>query len=133
MRQAYITCSGIEMDFRKAAALAASLADDDPAVVEPILVAWHDRKEARNFPAVDGNDLRYAESHGGKLEVDVGDDYTFVFAESSAFEPYEASPYSNLKDENGVEYICQINKLRDPHKPDAEACTPVNDWMSKLT
>ncbi len=133
MRQAYITCSGIDMDFRKAAALAASLAEEDPTVIEPVLVAWHDRKDARMSPSVDGEDLRYAASHGGKLEVEVGDDYTFVFADSSAFEPYEASPYSNLTDENGVEYICQINKLHDPHKPEPEACIPVNDWMSKLT
>jgi hypothetical protein len=63
----------------------------------------------------------------------VGDDFTFIYADSSAFDPYGASPYSNLKDAKGNEYLCQINLLRDPQQPNAEACVPLDEWTSKLT
>jgi hypothetical protein len=138
MRQAHIAASGMSLNYRQAAALAAKLADDDKEVIEPVLVAWYDRKGARMSPAIEGADLRsrwhdYGAAHGGKLEVDVGDDYAFIFADSSAFDPYEPSPYSNIKDKDGNEYVCQINLMGGQRLPTPEACTPLDDWTSKLT
>jgi hypothetical protein len=138
MRQAHISDSGVALTYQQAAALAAKLAADDRDVIEPVLVAWYDRKGARMSPAIEGADLRsrwhdYGASHGGQLEIDVGGNYAFIYADSSAFDPYEPSPYSNLRDKDGNEYICQINLLGDPRKPTPEACTPLDDWTSKLT
>jgi hypothetical protein len=138
MRQAHITDMGMTLDYQQAAALAAKLADDDREVIEPVLMAWYDRKASRMSPVIEGAHLRsrwhdYGASHGGKLEIEVGDDYAFIYADSSAFDPYEASPYSNIKDKDGNEYICQINLLGDQRKPTPEACTPLDDWTSKLT
>lgn len=138
MRQAQIYFSGTELDFHRAATLAETLAAEDNEVIEPVLVAWYDRKSARMSPVIEGADLHtrwhdYGASHGGVLEIDVGDDYAFVYADSSPFDPYEASPYSNLRDEKGQEYLCQINLLKDPHSPTSEACTPLGEWTSKLT
>jgi hypothetical protein len=126
------------LDYQQAAALAAKLADDDREVIEPVLVAWYDKKGARMSPVIEGADLRsrwhdYGASHGGKLEIEVGDDYSFIYADSSAFDPYEESPYSNLKDKDGNEYICQINLMGGQRRPTPEACTPLDDWTSKLT
>jgi hypothetical protein len=138
MRQAHIADTGMTLNYHLAAALAAKLADDDREVIEPELMAWYDRKAARMSPVIEGADLHsrwhdYGASHGGKLEIDVGDDYTFIYADSSAFDPYEASPYSNIKDKDGNEYVCQINLLSDQHLPTSEACTPLDEWTSKLT
>jgi hypothetical protein len=138
MRQAHISDAGMMLSYPQAAALAAKLADDDTEVIEPVLVAWYDKKSGRMSPAIEGADLRsrwhdYGMSHGGKLEIDVGDDFAFIYADSSAFDPYEPSPYSNLKDKEGNEYLCQINLLHGQRQPTPEACTPLDDWTSKLT
>jgi hypothetical protein len=138
MRQAHLVHPATELNYPLAARLAAAFADTDTEVIEPVLVAWYDRKAARMSPAIEGADLRtrwhdYGASHGGKLEIDVGDDFAFIYADGSAFDPYEASPYSNIKDDRGNEYLCQINLLGDLQQPTAEACVALDDWTSKLT
>lgn len=138
MRQAHISDTGVVLTYQQAAALAAKFAEDDRDVIEPVLVAWYDRKGARMSPVIEGADLRsrwhdYGASHGGKLEIEIGGDFAFIYADSSAFDPYDPSPYSNLKDKDGNEYICQINMMGGQRKPTPEACTPLDDWTSKLT
>ena len=138
MKQAHISYSGMDLDYKKANALAASLAGSDAEIIEPVMVAWHDKKASRMSPVVEGADINtrwhdYGESHGGQLEIDVNGEYDFIFADSSAFEPYGPSPYINLHDKSGNEYLCQINALRDPHNPSQEACVPLDEWTSKMT
>ncbi|TCV90587.1 AF1514 family protein [Sulfurirhabdus autotrophica] len=137
MKEAHIDYSGQDLDYMKASVLANSVADSDVNIIEPVMVAWHDKKTSRMSPVVEGSvNTRwhdYGESHGGKLEVDINGEYEFIYGDSSAFEEYGPSPYVNLHDENGIEYICQINALRDPHNPTQEACVPLDDWTSKLT
>jgi hypothetical protein len=138
MRQAHITHPAGELNYLMAAQMAAARADQDTEVIEPVLVAWYDRKDAKMSPAIEGADVRtrwhdYGESHGGKLEIDVAGDYAFIYADASPFDPYEASPYANLSDANGNEYLCQIGLLDDPHVPNKAACTPLDEWTSKLT
>jgi hypothetical protein len=138
MKSAHINYSGVNLDYKTASVLAASFADKDRDIIDPVMVAWHDRKASRMSPVIEGGNLDsrwhdYGESHGGKLEIDINGDYDFIFADSSAFEPYTPSPYINLQDKNGNEYLCQINALRDPHNPSKEACVVLDDWTSKLT
>ena len=138
MKTAHIDYSGMDLDFKVASGLAASLVAKDPDIADPVMVAWHDKKASRMSPVVEGADINtrwhdYGESHCGKLEVDINGEYDFIFADSSAYEPYGPSPYVNLHDKQGNEYLCQINALRDPHNPSQEACVPLDDWTSKLT
>lgn len=138
MRQAHIPYAAKDLDYPKAAHLAAMLADSDSAVIEPVLVAWYDRRSAKMSPVIDGADLRtrwhdYGASHGGKLEIDVAGDYTFIYAESSPFDPYGPSPYTNLHDAQGNEYLCQTGLLKDARTPTREACVALDEWTSKLT
>jgi hypothetical protein len=138
MKQVHAAFSGNDLDYRHAAEMAMLLAAEDAEIIDPVLVAWCDRKTGHTSPVIEGSDPRtrwhdYGVSHGGKLEVDVGDAYDFIFADASAFDPYEASPYSNIKDQQGNEYVCQINLLSDQHSPTSEACTPLDEWTSKLT
>jgi hypothetical protein len=138
MRQAHITSPATDLNYLMAAQLASTLADQDVEVIDPVLVAWYDRKGEKMSPVIEGADLRtrwhdYGASHGGKLEIDVAGDYSFIYADSSAFDSLEAGPYANLHDAQGKEYLCQINLLNDPHQPTAKACVALDEWTSKLT
>lgn len=138
MKEAHISYAGLDLSYKKASALAANVASSDQDIIEPVMVAWHDKKMARMSPVVKGGDINsgwheYGASHGGNLEVDVNGEYDFIFADSSAFEPVGPSPYINLRDARGNEYRCQINALRDPHNPSKEACVALDDWTSKMT
>jgi len=141
MKTAHITHTGRDLDFKTASMLATLFADKDKDIIDPFLVAWHDKKTSRVSPVLEGCAVEtswhdYGVSHGGKLEVDVNCEYDFIFADSSAFEPYGPSPYINLHDKHGNEYLCQTNALRDPHNPknpSREACTAIDEWTSKLT
>lgn len=131
---------GGDIDYGKAAMLADAAVGEDREIAAPMLMAWYDRKAERMSPAIAGADLRtrwqdYGASHGGQLEVDVGADYAFIYADSRDYEPYGPSPYVNLHDSEGHEFLCQLNKLGDRHHPteDADACTPIDEWTSKLT
>ena len=138
MRQAHIPSSAANLNYQMAAQLAATFADDDAEVIDPVLVAWYDRKAARMSPGIEGADLNtrwrdYGASHGGVLEIDVGDNYAFIYADSSLFDPFETGPYRNLHDAQGNEHLCQVNLLRNPREPAADACTALDEWSSKLT
>lgn len=141
MKTAHINHTGRDLDFKTASMLATLFADKDKDIIDPFVVAWRDKKTSRMSPVLEGCAVEtswhdYGVSHGGKLEVDVNCEYDFIFADSSAFEPYGPSPYVNLRDKHGNEYLCQTNALRDPHNPknpSREACTAIDEWTSKLT
>ena len=57
-------------------------------LTEPMLLSWLDRSTGQHSPPVDcckenGKEAWeiYAESRGGKLRVEVGDQYVFIFGE----------------------------------------------------
>lgn len=138
MKQVQIHSTGTDLDYQAACALAVSFAASDPEIETPVVVAWHDKRLARMSPAIEGADINtrwhdYGASHCGCLEVDVNGEYDFVFADSAAYDEYGPSPYANLSDGEGHEYICQINALRDPHRPDMNACVALDEYTSKMT
>jgi hypothetical protein len=58
--------------------------------IEPMALSWLDRRTGRHSPDVDccGQEGKeaweiYAESRGGALRVEVGDEYVFIFREGS--------------------------------------------------
>jgi hypothetical protein len=59
-------------------------------LADPMIMSWQDLRTGRHSPNVSccGNDDKeaweiYAESRGGTLRVEVGDDYVFIFREGS--------------------------------------------------
>ena len=138
MKHVQIHSMGTDLDYMKASALAVSFAASDPEMEKPVVVAWHDKRMAKMSPAIAGADIDtrwhdYGASHCGCLEVDVDGEYDFVFADSAAFDEYGPSPYINLFDGEGREYVCQLGALRDPHRPDMNACIALDDYTSKMT
>jgi len=141
MKTAHINHTDNNLGFKAASALATMMAAKDSEIIDPFVVAWRDKKTSLRSPVLEGCGTEaswhdYGVSHGGKLEVDVNSEYDFIFADASAFEPYGPSPYVNLHDMHGKEYLCQTSALRDPHNPKSpsrEACTALDEWTSKLT
>jgi hypothetical protein len=118
--------------FESAKALAISIAESGNKLLEPELIAWIDRTTANASPVLEGcsgpNGWHdYGVSHGGRLEVIVGEDASFIFAEASPFDSYEhfgPGPFVNLRDAEGNEMICRAGGI---------ACVPLDEWTSKLT
>ena len=138
MKHIHIHSTGSDLDYQAASVLAASFAATDPELEAPVVVAWHDKRMSRMSPVIEGADVNtrwhdYGESHCGCLEIDVNGEYDFVFADAAPYDQYGPSPYVNLFDGEGHEYICQINALRDPQRPDMGACIPLDDYTSKMT
>jgi len=118
--------------FQTAKAMAFTLALADPDLLEPELVAWKDRTTSMASPELEGcsgpYDRRdYGISHDGRLEVDVGGEAIFIFAESSpcdSCEHFGPGPFINLRDDQGNEMICRTGGV---------TCMPLDEWTSKLT
>lgn len=117
--------------FASARALALSLAESDSELLEPEIVAWIDRRSALASPVLEGcggpdawHD--YGISHGGRLEIELGD-ASFIFAETSPFDSYEhfgPGPFRNLRDAQGNESVCRVGGVD---------CIPLDDGTSQLT
>ncbi len=124
--------------FDSARALAFSLAESDGELLEPEIVAWHDRASERASPVLEGCGgpdgwHHYGVTHEGCLEVIVDGQTSFIFAESSQFDSYAhfgPGPFLNLRDRAGREWVCLASSLADPHNPLAPshtACIPVDE------
>ncbi len=138
MKHVHISYSGSQLDYGVASRLAASLAASDKELGDPVMMAWHDAPASRMSPDIAGADVNtrwrdYGASHNGELEVDVNGEYEFIFADGKGFESYGPSPYVNLFDQDGAEYICQASALHDPHRPEQGACIRLDEYTSKLT
>ncbi len=138
MRQIHIDYPGTDLDYKVARELAASRANDDPEIEEPVVMAWHDKRAEMMSPVIEGGDINtrwhdYGQSHTGELEISVNGQYDFVFADASAFDTYGPSPYVSLSDGKGTNYVCQRGLLRDPHHPEEDACVALDDYTSQMT
>lgn len=100
--------------FEAARAPAFSLAESEKNLVEPELIAWVDRPNEMASPVPEGCSWPeawhdYGVSHGGRLEVSVRYESSFIFAESSPYDAYEHfghGPFVNIRDKQGDEMIC---------------------------
>jgi hypothetical protein len=118
--------------FNAARAMAVTLAEADSEMLEPELIAWVDRSTSMTSPVLEGCSWPeawhdYGVSHDGRLEVKVGYDSSFIFAESSPFDSYEHfghGPFINIRDAKGNEMICRTG---------GDDCVQLDEWTSKLT
>lgn len=124
--------------FEAARARAYALAESDRDMIEPELVAWVDRSSGRTSPVLEGCGgpdgwRHYGIAHDGRLEVIVGGEASFIFAESSQFDTYthfSPGPFLNLRDRAGREWVCLASSLADPRNPQSPshtACIPVDE------
>ncbi len=118
--------------FNAARVMAKSLAESDPDLIEPELIAWHDSSTAMASPVLEGCSGAdgwhdYGVSHNGRLEVNVDGLVSFIFTDASSFDSYQhfgPGPFINIRDAQGQEMICRVG---------GKACVPLDEWSSKLT
>lgn len=125
MKQINISINGMELDYKTANSIARSVANI--LDVEPTVVAWHDARANKMSPVIEGADTHsrwrdYGETHGGNVNVSVNGDFDFIFADSNNFEELGHSPYISLQDQQGNQFLCRMEDLRDPKDPHQEAC-----------
>ena len=118
--------------FQVAKARALTLALADPEMLEPELIAWKDSITSMASPELEGCSgpygwRDYGISHDGRLEVDVGGEAIFIFAESSPYDSYEhfgPGPFVNNRDDKDNEMNCHIGGVN---------CVRLDEWTNKLT
>lgn len=106
------------------------------SIRHPAVLSWHDRIHHGFSPGFEGADEalwweKYGEGHGGKLMVNVGDEYEFIVTDVAGFDTPHAIPIRNLSDEEGNEYLCFTPMLDDTGRPRPDACIPLDEWMAK--
>ena len=76
---------------------------------EPVIVAWKDDRTGRFGPEIPGAAKdrwhEYGESNAGSLEVSVGNEYHFIFAEAADVEEPELN-LSNITQGDGTTFLC---------------------------
>jgi hypothetical protein len=93
-----------------------AVAEAKKRITEPVIVAWKDDNRDTSAPEIPGGkDERrhdYGENYRGQLELTVGNNYHFIFTDSSAF----GKPDINLKSistENGAYFLCLDDACTD--------------------
>lgn len=119
----------LSFEMAKAAAIKAASLEER----EPTLISWYDHRKSTHSPSyLNGKDSDfivrdYADKWGGELEVDVNDDYLFIFLDSSKYEKHDSSPYRNIEDPNGNWQLCFADKKGASGKTAQQECSQLDD------
>jgi hypothetical protein len=79
-----------------------------------------------------GSDVCAHVRRGGE-EAEAGGAYDFIFADGAPFADYGPSPYINLTDARGNQYLCHAGALGGSRMPEDAACHQLDEYTSKLT
>ncbi|HQT30002.1 MAG TPA: AF1514 family protein [Thiobacillus sp.] len=93
-------------DFSQARSMAVVKACE--TLTDPVIVAWKDDKTGHFAPDIPGGKGErwhdYGESNDGVLELQVADDYHFIFTEAASFDEPDLN-LTSLED-NGTAFLC---------------------------
>lgn len=132
MRSIRIDNHDPELSYKHAKFLAWNAARDE-RMQDPTVMAWHSRQAIS--PRFDGGNPenwweKYGEGNGGRLRIDVGEDYAFIMMDTRAYDTLDHIPLRNLRDDQGRQYVCYTPMLGDSRTPTPEACYPLDDWTA---
>jgi len=94
------------MNFAQARQRAVAKANE--TLTKPVIVAWKDDTSGQFAPEIPGGTSDrwhdYGENNDGKLELQVGDAFHFIFTEAADFD----EPDMNLAtlEDNGTQFLC---------------------------
>lgn len=135
MRNVHAEYQGEDHNFESASLLAKGVARENQ-MQDPTIMAWH-HSSGQDTPALyDGADpdtwwAKYGAGNGGKLVVNVGNDYQFVMMDARGYEKLGEMPLRNLSDGQGNEYLCFTPMLgKDTNTPTLAACTHLDGWAA---
>lgn len=137
MRNVHVDYHGPEHGFQAASLLAKAVAKENQ-MKDPTIMAWHrsgkSGEEMAPFYAGANPDTwweKFGEGNGGRLEVDVGDDYQFILMDARGFETVGDMPLRNLTDHDGNQYLCYTPlQGMESSVPRQDACTLLDGWMA---
>ena len=86
-------------------------------LAEPVVLSWRNDETETIAPEIPGAATQerwreYGIANGGKIEVDVGDDFHFILGEDTEFEEPH-SLFTNVTDADGDTYLCVIGACTD--------------------
>ena len=83
---------------------------------DPVIVAWKDEQSQRSGPEIPGGSEDrwhdYGESNAGKLELNVGDTYHFIFTEAADFDEPDLN-VASVPDDDGSSILCLNDACTD--------------------
>jgi hypothetical protein len=114
MKNIKIAAEGSSADFYAARRQAVTKAGE--VLSKPVIIAWKDENTGRfgpDIPGGVGNRWQdYGENFGGKLELQVGDSFHFIFTEASGFEEPDLN-LTSIKEQDGTTVLCVNNACTD--------------------
>jgi len=136
MRNIHVDYQGPDKGFQAASLLAKEVAKDNQ-MKDPTIMSWHrSSRLGETAPFYDGANTetwweKYGEGNGGRLEVEVGDDYQFILMDARGFETVGDMPLRHLTDRDGNQYLCYTPlQGMESSVPRQEACILLDGWMA---
>ncbi len=81
-------------------------------LAKPVIIAWKDDQANKFAPAIPGGIggrwHDYGENNGGKLELQIGDAFHFIFSEAEDFEEPDLN-IASIPGDNGTHFLCLNN------------------------
>jgi hypothetical protein len=134
MKKVHIDYRGDTLNYESASLLAKGVARENK-MLEPTIISWH--SNGRDMPPYfDGANPdtwweKYGSGNGGRLEIDVGDEYQFVMLDARGFEILGEMPLRNLADAEGNQYLCFTPMIgKTSNRPTMEACSTLDGWLA---
>jgi len=129
-----INSSDMSLDFNVAREMALACAAEHN-MEQPVILSWRQHNSHGFAPGFEGAEeeswwSKYGQGNGGQANISVGDDYSFIVAESGGYETVNSLPLRNIRDANGTEYLCLTPMLDDTNTPRKDACSPLDDWTA---
>ena len=86
---------------------------------QPVIIAWKDDGKGQLAPEIPGAAedrwQDYGKNFGGKLEVNVGDDYHFIFSEAADFDEPDIN-VATLVEKDGTSILCTKDACTEQEK-----------------
>lgn len=107
MKTVQIAMQSNTSEFKDARRLAIQKASE--TLRNPVVIAWKDYRTHLFGPDIPGGTEErwhdYGENFGGKLEMNVGDRFHFIFTEASEFESPDLN-LTSISEKDGVTILC---------------------------
>lgn len=107
MQTINLSMQDIKADFNEARRMAVQKAGE--VLTEPVIVTWKDEDTHRFSPEIPGGAENrwhdYGENYSGKLEMNVGDRFHFIFAEAKDFEQPDLN-LTSISEKDGTTILC---------------------------
>jgi hypothetical protein len=112
-----ITPDKSRVDFHQARISAVGKAGE--TLKQPVIIAWKDDDKGQLAPEIPGGATDrwqdYGENFGGKLEINVGEHFHFIFTEATDFDEPDIN-VATLTEQDGTSILCSKDACTEQEK-----------------